>query len=454
MKENILFLKIFLLASVLLSCNQSKKNRDLPNFIIIYADDLGYGDLSCYGASDIKTTNLDLMAKNGIMFTDFYSPAASCSPSRAGLLTGKYPPRTGINSVFFPESHTGLDPSEITLAEILKAQNYTTGIIGKWHLGHFKKFLPLAQGFDHYFGIPYSNDMKSVVYMRDNEVESYNVDQSLITKTYTDEAKKFIVESKEHPFFLFLSHNMPHVPIYASKEFQGKSNRGLYGDVIEELDWSVGEIILTLKSLHILENSLIIFTSDNGPWLSMKKIGGSAGILREGKSHTFEGGMRVPMIAMWPAKIDKGVISNSVSSQLDFLPTIKKILNMDLNGIEDGKDLFNEFFYNSNNQDQSFIYFNNGKAEAFRDGDWKIKLPFAGYTKTQSRLYAPPHDTLLFNLKLDPGEENNLLFKNRKKAYELLANLKEQLNLIKPFPKGLITTSRADKSHFKIIKSQ
>ena len=454
MEKNILFIKILLLVFIVLSCNQSKKPRNLPNFIIIYADDLGYGDLSCYGASDIKTKNLDIMAKNGIMFTDFYSPAASCSHCRAGLLTGKYPPRTGINSVFFPESHTGLNPSEITLAEILQTQNYTTGIIGKWHLGHFKKFLPLAQGFDHYFGIPYSNDMKSVVYMRDNEVESYNVDQSLITKTYTNEAKKFIIKNREHPFFLFLSHNMPHVPIYASKEFQGKSRRGLYGDVIEELDWSVGEILLTLESLNILKNSLVIFTSDNGPWLSMKKIGGSAGILREGKRHTFEGGMRVPMIAMWPAKIDKGLISNSVSSQLDILPTIKKILNIKLSGFEDGKDLFNEFFDNSKNKDQSFIYFNNGKAEAFRYGDWKIKLPFAGYTKTPSRLYTPPHDTLLFNLKLDPGEKNNLLLKNRKKAVELLDNLKEQLNVIKPFPRGLITTSKADQSHFKIIKSQ
>ena len=454
MNKNILFIIIPSLALVVLSCNQPEKAKDLPNVIIIYADDLGYGDLSCYGAKDIKTTNLDLMAKNGIIFTDFYSPAASCSPSRAGLLTGKYPPSTGINSVFFPESHTGLDPSEITLAEIFKTQNYTTGIIGKWHLGHFEKFLPLVQGFDHYFGIPYSNDMKSVVYMRGNEVESYNVDQSLITKTYTDEAKKFIVKNKEYPFFLFLSHNMPHVPIYASKKFKGKSSRGLYGDVIEELDWSVGEILSTLKSLNILDNSLIIFTSDNGPWLSMKQLGGSAGILREGKRHTFEGGMRVPMIAMWPDKIDKGLVSNSVSSQLDFLPTIKKILNLNLNGIEDGKDLFNEFFENSNNENQSFIYFSDGEAGAFRDGDWKIKLPFTGYNKTPSRLYAPPHDTLLFNLKLDPGEKNNLLFKHRKKAFELLANLEKQLDMIKPFPKELITTSKADKSHFKMIKSQ
>ena len=224
--------------------------------------------------------------------------------------------------------------------------------------------------------------------------------------------------------------------------------------MIEELDWSVGEILSTLKSLNIMKNSLIIFTSDNGPWLSMKKLGGSAGVLRKGKSHTFEGGMRVPMIAMWPAKIDKGLVSNSVSSQLDILPTIKKILNMNLSGIEDGKDLFNEFFDNSNSGDQSFIYFSNGEAEAFRDGDWKIKLPFAGYSKTPSRLYSPPHDTLLFNLKLDPGETNNLILKHRKKAFELLLNLEEQLNEIKPFPKGLITTSKADKLHFKIIKAQ
>ena len=296
-----------------------------PNIVYIFADDLGYGDLSCYGAKDINTPNIDQIAKQGIKFTEFYSASSVCSPSRAALLTGRYPQRMGINTVFFPESFTGIPDTEITIPEILKEKGYATGIVGKWHLGHHYQYLPLQQGFDEYFGIPYSNDMESVVYMRGNEVESYKVKQQYITKTYTKEAQKFITKNKDNSFFLYIAHSMPHVPLYASEEFIGTSKRGLYGDVVQELDWSVGQILKSLREHGILENTLIVFSSDNGPWLAMKEDGGSAGDLREGKTFTFDGGMKVPTVAMWKNRIPQGIINTEVASQMDWFPTIANI---------------------------------------------------------------------------------------------------------------------------------
>ena len=308
---------LVLIISVL-SCKETKltevKTTDLPNIVYIFTDDLGYGDLSTFGAQDISTPNIDRLADEGIKFTDFYSASSVCSPSRAGLLTGRIPQRMGINSVFFPESFTGMPSQEITIAEMLKERHYKTGIVGKWHLGHRVEFLPLQQGFDTYFGIPYSNDMESVVYMRDNEVETFEVDQRYTTKTYTEESMKFIEENKDTPFFLYLSHNMPHVPIYASDDFIGTSKRGLYGDVIQEIDWSVGQILKKLEELDLLEDTLVIFSSDNGPWLVMQDHGGSAGILREGKQFTFDGGMRVPTLAMWKGKIPAGIIDSELAT--------------------------------------------------------------------------------------------------------------------------------------------
>ncbi len=301
------------------------KRKKLPNIVYIFTDDLGYGDLGCFGAKDIKTPNIDRIAEDGIKFTSFYSASPVCSPSRAGLLTGRMPQRMGINSVFFPESFFGMPEEEITIAEMLKEKEYATGIVGKWHLGHMHQYLPLQQGFDSYFGIPYSNDMESVVYLRDNKVVETKVDQRYITKRYTEEAVQFIEENQDQPFYLYLAHNMPHVPIYASEDFLGSSERGLYGDVIQEIDWSVGEVLKKLESLNLMENTLIVFSSDNGPWLVMEDHGGSAGILREGKQYTFEGGVRVPTVAMWQGTIPAGTVYEDMACQMDWFPTIANL---------------------------------------------------------------------------------------------------------------------------------
>jgi len=277
---------LILLVVVSFSCREKaseEPNSSTPNIVFIFTDDLGYGDIGCFGATDIKTPHIDRIANEGIKFTSFLSASPVCSPSRAGLLTGRMPQRMGINAVFFPESFTGMDPGEITFAEILKEKGYRTAAVGKWHLGHMERFLPLNQGFDQYFGIPYSNDMESVVYLRDNEVESFEVDQTYTTQKYTEEALTFIDKASASPFLLYLAHNQPHVPIYASPDFRGKSERGLYGDVIQEIDWSVGQVLAKLEEKGILENTMIVFSSDNGPWLVMEDHGGSAGPLREGK---------------------------------------------------------------------------------------------------------------------------------------------------------------------------
>jgi arylsulfatase A len=293
-----------------------------PNIVVILADDLGYGDIGTFGATDIRTPNIDNLATKGLKLTSFYSTSPVCSPTRAALITGRYPRRLGIDHVFFPESFTGIPAEEVTIAEALKGNGYQTAIFGKWHLGHHRQFLPLQNGFDEYYGIPYSNDMQGVVYLRGNDVDSIKVNQKYITKTYTNEAVKFIEKNKAKPFFLYVTHNMPHVPLYASPEFEGKSKRGLYGDVIEEIDWSVGEVVKALKKNGLEENTLVVFTSDNGPWIIFDVEGGSAGPLRQGKGTTFEGGQRVPTVAYWPGKIKAGTVYEDLASQLDLYPTI------------------------------------------------------------------------------------------------------------------------------------
>jgi arylsulfatase A-like enzyme len=237
-----------------------------PNIIFILADDLGYGDIGAYGATAIATPNIDRMAAQGAMFNEFYSVSPVCTPARAALLTGRYPIRQGIHEVFYPESFQGMDPTEVTVAEVLKDAGYRTGLVGKWHLGHHSQFMPWNQGFDEFFGLPYSNDMGGMYYFRNKEINFEEIDQRYLTQTYTQEAIEFIDRNQQQPFFLYLAHNMPHVPIYASPEFEGKSAGGLYGDVIEEIDWSVGKILQRLDELQIADNTLVIFTSDNGPW--------------------------------------------------------------------------------------------------------------------------------------------------------------------------------------------
>jgi len=430
--------------------------RQLPNIIHIFADDLGYGDIGCFGARDIHTPNIDRIADEGIKFTEFYSASPVCSPSRAGLLTGRLPQRMGINEVFFPESFTGMPPDEITIAEMLQEKGYISGIVGKWHLGHHFPFLPLQQGFNSYFGIPYSNDMASVVYMRDNQVESFYVDQRYITKTYTEKALQFIERHKERHFFLYLAHNMPHVPIYASEDFIGSSRRGLYGDVIQELDWSVGQILQKLESLNLMENTLVIFSSDNGPWLVMEELGGSAGILREGKNYTFEGGMRVPTVAMWKGTIPDGLVYEDLAAQVDWFPTLAQLVGVPLPEDReiDGRDLSRVLFNTGKREDPSYLFFDGRDLQCYRKENWKIKKPFEGYSGSPWKKAVAAHDTLLVNLKEDPGERNNLYEGNKGLAKSLLKEMNKAFRDLGELPPSLVVRTEADISHLEALQNK
>jgi len=410
-----------------------------PNIIVIFADDLGYADLSCYGAEKIKTPRLDQMAKEGMRFTDFYCCAPVCSPSRAGLLTGRYPIRMGINQVFFPNSKNGIDASEVTIAELLKLQGYATGCIGKWHLGHLPEFLPTRHGFEFYFGIPYSNDMDvekrgdpPLPLIRNEEIIEQPADQNTLTQRYTQQAVKFIQANSSNPFFLYFPHTMPHIPLHVSKEFEGKSEGGLYGDVIEEIDWSTGVILDALKEAGIDENTLVIFTSDNGPWLVKKEHGGKADPLRNGKGSTFEGGMRVPCIMRWPAVIKPGRVEHAPAMTIDFLPTFAQLTGAEVpqDRTIDGKDITGILTGDGKRADEEFYYFHSGELQAYRSGNWKLKRPFKG------KIYDKPeeHPILLTNLADDPGEKTNLA----DKYPDIVEKMEKQMNIfwesIQPLP--------------------
>jgi len=399
-----------------------------PNIVFIYADDLGYGDIGAYGSQTIKTPNIDRMAAQGAMFQQFYAASPVCTLSRAALLTGRYPIRQGIHDVFFPESFQGLDPDEITIAEILKGVGYATGLVGKWHLGHHEKYMPWNQGFDEFFGLPYSNDMGGLYYFRDKEITFDEIDQRYITSTYTEEALEFIDRHQHEPFFLYLAHNMPHVPIYASPEFEGKSAAGLYGDVVEELDWSVGQVLERLDELNLSDNTLVVFTSDNGPWLLMGDQGGSAGGLREGKQFTFEGGMRVPTVAYWPARIPAGTRPAGIATMMDWLPTFASLSGASIPNDRpiDGKDISGLLTGKGAREGQELFYYMSGELRAYRSGDWKIKLPYEGQLGFLSPLhkgFVSGHGLLLFNLKDDPGEKHNLAGEESERVNSMLAEI-------------------------------
>lgn len=441
---------IFLI--IFISCDTETDNNEIsPNIVFIFADDLGYGDLSSYGASDINTPNIDFIGKNGIKFTDFYSVSSVCTPSRAGMLTGRYPQRFGLNGVLFPDSHTGLPSSEYTIAELLRDNGYKTGMVGKWHLGHKYEFLPLQQGFDFFYGIPYSNDMASTVYFAGNDVVDYYPDQSQMTKKLTEEAVKYIDRNKENNFYLYLAHPMPHVPIYVSEKFRGSSDRGLYGDVIQELDWSVGEIIKRLEELNILDETLVIFSSDNGPWLTMRDMGGSAGELRNGKMYTFEGGMRVPTLAMMKGLIPEGIESNEIISQLDWMPTFASLSRSQIpkEVIIDGDDITEILRGNSFEYERDYLFFDYEKLEAYRRGDWKVKLPYEGWPGSWYKSPIDSHDTLLFNLRKDPGEKNNIFDSNREMAKSLIDLMNVKYKEMGKLPESIVIRSDADESHLK-----
>jgi len=405
-----------------------------PNFVVIFADDLGYGDLACFCHPTIKTPSLDRMAREGMKLTQFYSAAEVCTPSRAALLTGRLPPRNGqcgSRRVYFPDSKGGLPADEITIAELLKGKGYATACLGKWHLGHLPQFLPNKHGFDYFYGTPYVNDMDrmptspkgkaayaapkseywNVPLMRNTDIIERPANQNLFTQRYTEEAVKFIREHKDQRFFLYLAHNMPHVPLFASDEFRGKSRRGLYGDTVEEMDHSVGAVLDAIRDQKLDQRTLVIFTSDNGPWLMYQQQGGSAGLLREGKGSTWEGGMREPTIAWWPGKVPAGSVSQELASTLDFLPTFCALAGAEAPQDRplDGYDITPALTGGKSPRQEMFFY-RSYELMAARLGPWKAHfLTQAGYNQPQADKHDPP---LLFNLDVDPGESYNIADKN------------------------------------------
>lgn len=463
----------------LLALASDVQATDKPNVIVILADDLGYGDLSCYGADDIATPNIDRMAVEGAKFNSFYvSPV--CSPTRAALMTGSHSTRVGIGGVMFPRNNHGLNPDEITLPELLKEQGYSTAIIGKWHLGNQDMFQPLNHGFDYWYGTPSSNSQgyyptlkqyasdcvfrdgysrESIIQLneakcplvRNNVVIEVPADQRLFTQRYTTEAIQFINQNKDKPFFIYLAHNMPHIPLHASEKFIGSSKRGIYGDTIQELDWSTGAILRSLKELGLDQNTLVIFTSDNGPNTS---TGGSAGPLKGGKGTTLEGGVRVPFLARWPGKIPAETESAEAITCMDLLPTLANLAGgeMPSDRVIDGKDIWPLLAGNPDAKSpHEAIYYLRGRgAQAVRVGDWKYlvvdsldkeetedeveltaeeqKLPRKkrnAIVKERRKAASPKQasSAALYNLKDDLGEQNNLISKHP----EIVVRLKSQI---------------------------
>lgn len=457
--------KIFLLISlflIIVSCN-NLNTESRPNFIVIFVDDLGYGDLGSYGHPTIKTPTLDKLAYEGQKWTQFYSASSVCSPSRAALLTGRLPIRNGMigsmTRVFFPDSQYGIPDSEITIAEKLKENGYKNAIIGKWHLGHKKEYLPLQHGFDYYYGIPYSNDMDkingitccpgprywqqyekkrpdssnyNVPLIENNNIIERPTDQTTITKRYSDKAVEFIRDNKKNNFFLYLAHNLPHTPLYASDEFTGKSKRGLYGDVVEEIDHGIGRIIDELERNNLDRNTIVIFTSDNGPWLPFESQSGSAGLLREGKGSTWEGGHRVPGI-FWGGGIKSSVIDD-LGSTMDIFPTILEMSNSGQvdDRIIDGLSIKNTLLNLEPSKREKVIFYREREVYALRYRQFKAHFITKGvYDYPYPDIKTYMEKPLLYNLDIDPSEKYNIADENPeilKKIYEVLESHQNNLN--------------------------
>jgi arylsulfatase A len=388
-----------------------------PNVIIVLADDLGYADVGAFGAQGFTTPHLDGLAAEGMRFTSFYAGAPICSPSRAALMTGSYPARVGVTDVLEPASPIGLNPGETTIAELLKSVRYATAAVGKWHLGDDKTFLPTRQGFDEYFGLPYSNDLTPLPLLENEEPIEYSPDLSQLTKRYTERARDFITRNRRGPFFLYLAHTMPHVPLAVSDDFRGRSEEGLYGDVVMELDWSLGQILETLDELGIADNTLVAFASDNGPWLAYGDNAGSAGPFREGKWTTFEGGLRVPGIMRWPERIKRNTVSQEVVTVMDLFPTIAAVTGAALPEWPiDGRNILPILEGSARSSEAVPFYFYAGvELQAVRSGRWKLHLPHSYETVLLPGVDGNPGETAwpdlplsLFDLEADPGETTNL----------------------------------------------
>ena len=395
------------------------RTADKPNFVVLFMDDQGYQDVGCFGSPSIRTPNLDRMAAEGMKFTDFYAAASVCSPSRAALLTGCYPPRVGITKVLFPRDNIGLNSKEVTIADVLKTRGYATACVGKWHLGHHPEFLPTSNGFDSYLGIPYSNDMDgikgkdknldrawrqkdyspwNVPLMRNEEVIERPADQTRLIERYTDEAIKFIRTNKDKPFFLYLPHTMPHIPLFVSDEFFDEDVQRAYTTTIEQIDFSVGRVFAALKESGVDDKTLVVYTSDNGPWLSKKHHAGCALPLRDGKFSTYEGGMREPCIMRWPGRIPAGKVCRQMCGTIDLLPTFARLTGARVSAdrVIDGKDIWPLMAGTpgAKTPHEAFFYYRGTNLQAVRRGRWKLRR----VKKT----------TDLYDLEADISEKNNL----------------------------------------------
>jgi arylsulfatase A len=430
------FLKSFGLAAAALtvpgcgSTFERASNVDKPNIVIIFCDDVGYADVGVFGAKGYETPNIDRMAAEGVKFTDFYAAASSCTPSRAALMTGCYPQRVSLPNVIGPSAKIGISDEEQTIAEILKPLGYATACYGKWHLGHHPEFLPTRHGFDEYFGLPYSNDMwpyhptnksfPDLPLVEGERILEYNPDQTQLTTWYTERAVRFIEKNKDQPFFLYLPHSMAHVPLFVSDKFKGKSERGLYGDVMMEIDWSVGQILLTLTRLDIDKKTLVLFCSDNGPWLSYGDHAGSAKPLREGKGTSFDGGHREPTVMRMPGRIPAGVVCDEPVSTMDILPTIVKLTGAQLPIHRiDGKDIWPLMtgVPGARSPHKAFFYYRGFALEAIRSGRWKLHLPHSYRTLAERqggtggrpvRYEQGEIGRALFDLENDIGEQHDV----------------------------------------------
>ncbi|MBI1372213.1 MAG: sulfatase-like hydrolase/transferase [Phycisphaera sp.] len=434
---------------------------DTPNVVIIFCDDMGWGDVGCFGNPTIRTPNIDRMAAEGQKWTQFYAAAPICTPSRAGLLTGRLPIRNGMTSpkrvVLFPDSGGGLPQEEVTLAELLKQKNYATGMFGKWHLGHLPQYLPIAQGFDEYIGIPYSNDMDRIAAAPNYHKEAWNdaryralsehynvplmngekiierpADQDHITRRYTTEAVRYIREHKDGPFFLYLAHNMPHIPLFASERFRDKSIRGLFGDVVEELDWSVGQVLDTLRELKIEKKTLVMFCSDNGPWLVFGTHGGSAGPLRAGKGTCWEGGQREPTIFWWPGTIEAGSEVTGMGCTTDMMATIAALTGTQMPNDRkmDSLDLSPTLLGKAPSPRHQMYYWTRGDLHAVRDGAWKLHIKVRdpmNYGRVE--VLKKPE---LYNVEVDISEKFDVADKNPEIVQRLLKMIEDHKADIEP----------------------